>query len=190
MSNLLEHATADLSDDGVYRYRLTRQWDHTKPSMVFAMLNPSTADADADDATIRKCRKLAKREDCGGIVVVNLFAYRATKPKQLRNAADPVGPENQAWIEGVLDVCAAEDGLLICAWGAWWASQPKSVVPRRLNVEWLARERGVVPYRYGPETLRGDPGHPLYVKDDAPIERFAVTEQIPTLSGSPWLIRF
>ena len=74
---------AVVSDDGLYRYILTRTWDRSLPALVFCMLNPSTADATVDDPTIRKCIGFAQRLGYGGIIVVNLFAYRATKPREL-----------------------------------------------------------------------------------------------------------
>ena len=59
------------------------------------MLNPSTADGETDDATIRVCRGRALRMGYGGIIVVNLFAYRATSPDNMECAADPFGPDNE-----------------------------------------------------------------------------------------------
>ena len=70
---------AILSDDGRYRYLLERQWDE-RPRMAWCMLNPSTADANIDDQTIKRCIGFAKREGFGGIIVVNLMAFRATSP--------------------------------------------------------------------------------------------------------------
>jgi hypothetical protein len=77
-----------------YRYALTRIWDEKLPVLTWVMLNPSTADADEDDATIRKCVEFSKRWGYGGIHVVNLFALRATNPKELLKARDPFGQDN------------------------------------------------------------------------------------------------
>lgn len=74
---------AVISDDGRYRYRLWRTWAPELPRMAWIMLNPSTADAEVDDPTIRRCVGFAKREGCGGIEVVNLYAYRSTDPSVL-----------------------------------------------------------------------------------------------------------
>ena len=83
------------------------------------MLNPSTADAHEDDPTIRKCVGFAKRLGYGGIEVLNLFAFRATDPKQLRAASYPVGPENDLIITNKLHSLGLhERGIVICAWGA------------------------------------------------------------------------
>ncbi len=85
---------AVLSADGVYRYRLWRTWDASKPTLAFLMLNPSTADATEDDPTIRRCLGFAKEWGYGSLVVVNLFALRSPNPDALRENDDPVGPEN------------------------------------------------------------------------------------------------
>jgi hypothetical protein len=82
--------------------------------MVFVMLNPSTADAENDDQTIRKCLGFAQRAGCGSLAVVNLFAFRATDPADLRAARYPVGPENDFWL---LSACSAAE-MVVYAWGA------------------------------------------------------------------------
>lgn len=113
------HKGAVLSDCGKFRYRLWRYWDETKTPLVFIMLNPSTADASEDDPTIRKCIGFAERLNHGGIEVLNLYAYRATKPADLKAAGYPVGPENDAFYAATLEQCGccAYDNV-IAAWGA------------------------------------------------------------------------
>ena len=106
---------AIISACGQYRYRLWRVWDAGLPVLVFVMLNPSTADANCDDPTVRKCMGFAKRLGYGGIVIVNLFAYRATHPKDLKGAGWPIGPEND---EHIARVAAAPGSTVVCAWGA------------------------------------------------------------------------
>src|ERR1700677_1476546 len=85
-----------------YRYRLERFWGpgHALP---FVMLNPSTADANIDDPTIRRCMGFSRREGAGGIIVVNLFAYRATEPSDLPAGAERIGPENEFYLHAVAD---------------------------------------------------------------------------------------
>jgi hypothetical protein len=107
-------STATISDCGKYRYTLSRVWDMALPQMGFVMLNPSTADADTDDPTIRKCIGFAKRGHCGGINVVNLFAFRATDPADLRKAGYPCGPDNDAHIARAM----LASHSAVCAWGA------------------------------------------------------------------------
>lgn len=89
--------TAGISECGTYRYWLCREWSPGLDSLVWLMLNPSTADATQDDPTIRRCMGFARRWGYGGITVVNLYAYRATNPRDLLTAADPVGPENDRY---------------------------------------------------------------------------------------------
>jgi hypothetical protein len=97
---------AHLSEDKLYRYWLSREiaptvGQATMPigRLVWIMLNPSTADALVDDATIRRCMGFGFLWGFREIVVVNLFAFRATNPKALYRVADPVGPENDRWID-------------------------------------------------------------------------------------------
>jgi len=116
----IDGRTATISECGQYRYLLTRTWDAKLRPMVFIMLNPSTADADIDDPTIRKCIGFGRRLGFGGIEVLNLFAYRATKPADLRRAGYPIGPDNDRIItERLTELRAPEIGYVICAWGAF-----------------------------------------------------------------------
>lgn len=104
--------SAVLSECRTYRYLLGRKWDDG-PCVTWLMLNPSTADADVDDHTIRKCVGFSRRWGFGRLIVVNLFALRATDPRFLAKNLDPVGPENDFYI------CEAlrEARQVICAWG-------------------------------------------------------------------------
>src|SRR5215510_5582686 len=105
MADLFLERDAVLSDCGRYRYMLRRTWDHSKPRVLFVMLNPSTADAEIDDATIRSCIRLAKGAGYGSFEVVNLYALRATDPAELQRADDPVGPKNNDIIEAAIGRC-------------------------------------------------------------------------------------
>lgn len=105
---------AIMSPCGLFRYRLWRRWSSNVKPLAFIMLNPSTADSNADDPTIRKCIGFAKRIGHGAIEVVNLYAFRATKPADLRAAGWPKGPENDRHI---LDACRGA-AKVICAWGS------------------------------------------------------------------------
>lgn len=95
--------SAIISDCGTYRYLLTRAtgvtlFESQARTVNFIMLNPSTADATADDPTIRRCIRFAMAWDYERLVVTNLFAFRATDPGDLRFAKDPIGPENDRHI--------------------------------------------------------------------------------------------
>ncbi len=105
---------AVFSDDGLYRYRLDRSWG-SGPPMVMLWLNPSTADAESDDPTVRRGMGFARAAGCGRLVVVNLFGWRATNPAELQRVADPVGPDNDAWIAGAVAEPAA---VVVAGWGA------------------------------------------------------------------------
>lgn len=94
--------SAVVSACGQYRYVLQRVWDSNRPFLVFIMLNPSTADGVADDATIRVCMGRAHLMQAGGILILNLFAYRATKPSVMLKVADPIGPLNDETIRRCL----------------------------------------------------------------------------------------
>lgn len=128
------------------------------------MLNPSTADALVDDATIKKCIQFAKRLGFGGIEVVNLFAYRATKPADMLAAADPVGPENDTYIEAV--TLLAND--FVCAWGtnACRTDRPAQVL--------LALDQAGVRPKCLHITQDGHPGHPLMLSYDRQLQKYKV----------------
>jgi hypothetical protein len=105
---------AALSACGRYRYTLWRIWDEARPPALFVMLNPSTADADVDDPTIRRCMRFARDLGYGGLLVGNLYAYRATNPDELDVVDAPIGRGNQT----ALYALVARAGIVIAAWGA------------------------------------------------------------------------
>ena len=149
---------AEISECGKYRYLLSRAAEVDKPehgTAVFIMLNPSTADAIHDDATIRRCRAFAKRWGCNGILVANLYAFRATNPAQLSAANDPVGPDNRQWLERA----ALEHYNVICAWGA------DAKAERVRDVVEIFEGMGTRLWCLG-TTKNGSPRHPLYVRGD------------------------
>ena len=141
-----------------HRYLLYRRWGYG-PDMTWIMLNPSTADAFADDPTIRRCISFTRREGCGSLRVVNLFALRATDPRELRKHPDPVGPSN----DQTIDVEASRGTFIAAAWGAdATAIERGREVGRRLIAAGLSLAcLGV--------TSAGHPRHPLYVRSDAPL---------------------
>ena len=120
-SAILGHCPSDHELGPVYRYVLGRYWDTSKPRLLYVMLNPSIADADIDDPTIRVCIGRAHMMGYGSIRVVNLFAFRATSPIELydhvraRNLDYIIGPENDEYIYRELE--DTETGAVLCAWG-------------------------------------------------------------------------
>lgn len=167
-------ADAMISIDGRYRYRLTREWDATAQKMTFVMLNPSTADATLDDPTIRRCIGFAQRDGFGGIYVVNLYAFRATEPKDMKRAIDPVGPENDALLRFAFRRSAEQHAPVIAAWGTH--GDPYRV----RQVRGLMTDAGADVYSLG-VTKDGHPKHPLYIKADQRFERWPV----PALANMP-----
>lgn len=160
---------ADIDPTGTYRYRLWREWAQG-PTLVFCMLNPSTADAATNDATISRCITRAHRMGFGRLEVVNLFAYRSTNPAALRRVVDPVGPNNDFAILAV----AAGDPMkesygraFICGWG----SHAAQVDPGRArSVIDLLSAHGIKPLALS-VNMDGSPKHPLYVGYDVtPVE--------------------
>jgi hypothetical protein len=146
--------TATLSDDRRYRYRLGRHWGEGDLA-VFLLLNPSTADAEHDDPTVRRCVGFAQREDCGGMEVINLFALRSTDPSLLRRHPDPEGPENSRhWLEVLSD---PRVGVVIAAWGNEAIGMPESqALAGCARESWLCLGT----------TKKGQPFHPLYRSRD------------------------
>lgn len=160
-----EESTATFSPCRTYRYALTRRWEEDdSDGVAFLMLNPSTADAMADDPTIRRCVGFAKTWGFGGLLVLNLFALRATDPKQLYGHDDPVGPDNDAVIGGWLDRLS---GPVVAAWGVHGAYRQ-----RHAEVTDLVRAHGKQLMCLG-ATKDGHPKHPLYVAASTPLVRHA-----------------
>lgn len=106
-------AGAIFSDCELYRYRLWRVWDTSKPKVCFVMLNPSTATHEVLDPTVSRCQKRAQMLGYGGLEVVNLFALRSTDPKALYEAIDPFGRYN---VSEIYD-SVSRSQMAICAWG-------------------------------------------------------------------------
>jgi hypothetical protein len=152
--------SAEISDDGRYRYVLNRRWGHPSlPVMPWVALNPSLADGQVDDPSVRRMCGFARREGAGGICLLNAYAMRSPNPRRLAAAGDPVGPDNDRWLAGL-----AEDagGMpVVVAWGAHPLALAR--VPRILEL--LAG----IPLVCLGVTRSGAPRHPLYVRGDAKL---------------------
>lgn len=144
--------SAEVSPDGRYRYALRRAWDGGRPTMLWVLANPSSADAAVDDPTLRRCLRFAGDHGCGGLAVANLWAWRATDPHDLASVADPVGPDNDRWIATLL---RQVDGPVVLGWGVQ-AGQSRVV-----SVLGLLGDR---PRHCLGRTRDGHPRHPLYVR--------------------------
>ncbi|MCH8279026.1 MAG: DUF1643 domain-containing protein [Proteobacteria bacterium] len=151
---------AVISDCGQYRYLLRRTWDHDRMRALFVMLNPSTADASINDPTIRSCARLCRSWDYGSFEVINLFGWRATKPKELARAANPVGPDNDRIANAAIGRC----DVVIAAWGANAMADKRADAMRGL----IESNKPAV-FCLG-KTKHGYPKHPLYIKTGTPLE--------------------
>lgn len=148
---------ARISECGRYRYSLLRRWGEG-PAATFVMLNPSTADADLDDPTIRRCVGFARVLDCSALYVVNLYAWRATDPDELWKADEPVGPGNDRTLAVQIASAANSSRPLIAAWGA---------NARDDRVRTVLAMPGAVAFSALHVTKGGAPGHPLYLPASA-----------------------
>jgi hypothetical protein len=144
---------ATFDPTGTYRYHLWREWDRSLPAVTFVMLNPSTAGAECDDPTLRRCLGFARSWGYGRLEVLNLFAYCTTSPSGLLSAADPEGPENRKWLKGL-----SRSRAVVAAWG--------NVVPRLVRQFPVGKHP---PMRCLGTTALGQPRHPLYVPADQPL---------------------
>lgn len=152
-SNVGPTKTAVISDCGKYRYELTRRWGSGE-AVCFIGLNPSTADANIDDPTIRRCVNYAKSWGYSELIMVNVFAWRATDPKDMLEAGkDAVGPDNIQYIDRAI----RRSSMAVAAWGN--------------NCPVLHSELYMLA-EYGPRlhalklNKSGSPAHPLYQKKD------------------------
>jgi hypothetical protein len=155
--------TAEFSDEDppLYRYRLTREWDADRAVVNFIGLNPSTADALADDPTIRRCVGFAKRWGFGRLVMTNLYPYRATDPRALRMAPEAIGRANARHLKRAAD----EATLIVAAWGALAS-------PVFAGAVWAELARLFPQGTFGclGKTQAGAPRHPLYLPSVAKLE--------------------
>lgn len=124
---------------------------------TFVMLNPSKADADIDDPTIRKCVNYCRLWGYGTMLVVNVFAFRSTDPKMIKEINfDPVGPENEYYVRQAV----RQSNIVICAWG----TQSVYMEQDKETLKWI-RDEGVWPCMLE-LSKEGHPKHPLYLKGD------------------------
>ena len=140
-----------------YRYQLWRRWQETPgPSVLWIMLNPSTADAEHTDPTIRRCMQFSQDWQYARMDVVNLFAWRATKPADLKQAKKPVGPKNDKL---VVDLAKSADRVVL-AWGVHG-----SLLDRNHKMIRRLVKQDIELYCLG-ISKEGHPRHPLYMRAD------------------------
>ncbi len=168
--------SAIISTCGQYRYRLDRIVDHeqeTQPgpaairsTIAFFGVNPSTADAEAEDATTRRWIHFARVNGASRYIAGNVFAYRSTDIKKLRVVRDPVGPDNR----NQLAIIMAEADILVPCWGAR-EKVVKSMhyyFDRTLDLMFASGK----PVKVFGFTKNGDPLHPLMLSNDNPLQEW------------------
>ncbi|WP_186056830.1 DUF1643 domain-containing protein [Burkholderia gladioli] len=155
--------SAIISDCGAYRYRLEREVNFEGPVYAFIGVNPSTADASADDPTIRKLIGFVSRWGGSRLIVGNAFAYRATNVRALAGAADPHGPLNGSHLVSIF----SDADIIVPCWGN------SGKVPERLRDEFSNLRRMLLllnrPIRVFGLTASRDPLHPLMLGYSMPL---------------------
>jgi len=153
---------AAFSPCGHYRWWLERRWAPQRPRLLFIGLNPSRADGQRDDPTLRRLQGSAHRWGFGALEVLNLFARISPSPSGLRCAADPVGAEADAWLRRRL--LAEPQAPVWLGWGnqGTWRGRDRVVLA-------LLAGRGL--WTLG-LTAGGQPRHPLYVAADVALQPF------------------
>lgn len=151
MSNLFEDNGAEFSEDRKYRYALWRIWDKSKPLVMFIGLNPSMANEDVNDPTIKSVRRIAANNGYGGFYMMNCWAFVATKPEDLKH-----NPMADIWNNNMLTVIASKCQDVVFAWGAFKV------------VKETGRDKELKEMFPNAKALKitkdGSPWHPLYVK--------------------------
>lgn len=158
-TDLLIRRQADFSPCEKYRYYLEVIWDYTKPNLVMILLNPSVADQFKNDPTVERCQRRARLLGYGGLIVLNVFAWRSTDPAGLYTCEDPIGEDNDKWIRNVL---YSPNPTIVCGWG----KHAEMVQPGRSGtILAMIAEAGLKPHALG-VNKDGSCAHPLYIGYD------------------------
>lgn len=153
---------AVISECEKFRYVLSRTWS-AGPRCLFVMLNPSTADATKDDHTIRKCVEFCKRWGFCALDVVNVYAFRATDPREMKKAGYPRGPANHLYLEAY----AKEASCIVLAYGRHARSLDAALAQHHLSIGAPKTE-----FRCLGKNKDFTPKHPLMISYDTPLEIF------------------
>src|SRR5437764_959701 len=157
-------AGARFSNCRRWRYLLWRRWNASRPAANFLMLNPSTADEFQLDPSCTRARLYAERWGYGALIVTNLFAWRATEPRDMKAAREPVGRANDRAIVRA----AREAALVVCAWGNHGAH-----LGRASTVTGLLRDAGIAMHALRVNGA-GEPAHPLYLPGTLEPQRLSL----------------
>jgi hypothetical protein len=158
--NLFEDNGAKFSEDMKHRLMLWRVWDKTKPAVMFIGLNPSTANENTDDPTIRRIKSISYQLGYGGFFMMNLFTFISTDPKKL-NIKEGNRLDADLYLKRIAKCCKT----IVFAWG---------------NFDVLGRDKEVIEMFPGANALHinknGSPKHPLYVKSNTQLISFIAKE--------------
>lgn len=145
-------SSAVFSKDRIYRYELWRKYDNNLPFCMFIALNPSTATETEDDPTVRRCIQYSKDWRYGGLCMTNIFAFRATNPKDMMKFNEPIGPENNETLKRLSE----KAGIIVAAWGkeGTFMNRGQEIIDLIPNLYCLKKNKD------------GSPSHPLYLKKD------------------------
>lgn len=155
---------AYISDDGKYRYWLIRVWNSRLPLLAVIGVNPSTADWRKDDHTIRKDIGFASRLHFGGLLKLNVAAYRETDPRKCRKAIDPIGPENSVY-HLMQYIGHFKPARVTAAWGKngrYFVGRCEAIEREIPNLYCFGRNND------------GSPRHPLMLSYSTAVEPFSV----------------
>ena len=157
-------SNAIFSNCGRFRYRLNRRWADGE-ECVFVGLNPSTADSAKNDATVRRCIQFARAWGFAGLTLVNLYARRCRYPQALGTSDDPVGPDNDLWLQSVI----GDAPLAIAMWGnhgarAYGQGTRRDILVMKSRNEW---------HCFGQTKLKA-PKHPLYLPKETSLQTFSL----------------
>ena len=157
-------SSADISDDGLYRYWLSRRLGMGERTILFVGLNPSKADGQTDDPTIVRCVGFARSWEFDWFFMGNLNAWRTTDPKRLPKGIEAVGDRNQEALKWM----AQRAEIVVAAWG----SNPLNDYART-----LAKMILEMPHtRCLGQNQDGSPKHPLYLRRDVELSPLTARE--------------
>jgi len=155
-------SSAIISSCGLYRYVLQRRWG-AGTQCLFVGLNPSTADVSTDDATTRKCMRLASSWGFSGMTIANLFAVRCRHPQVLSAHRDPIGPENDQFLLPTIE----QAHTVVAMWGNHGLKSYGLLTRRDQYILSLRDDWQCIG-----TTKHGAPMHPLYVASSSTLMNF------------------
>ncbi len=157
-----------------YRYVLGKR---CRNPLVCIGINPSTADPTRLDPTLQSVERIAKNNGFDGFMMINVYAQRATVPKDLDKVCNPLlRAENLAAFRHVLSLCDGRPTIW-AGWGTLIEKRPylfdclrdMIAVGEEYDARWVS---------FGAHSKAGHPHHPLYLRADSPMEDFSMEEYL------------